>query len=152
MAATAEAAAGAWPRLTNPVWIYGDDDDTLFGFIALGTGEFSPGDAFGKLRLPAKGSEAVVGPMWPLARSSGPMTTFRNYRLDEVGVLRAASRLLRGARGAHGLGAKLNRPEIGEVPGVALKPRRIFSFPCSGALFVSASDLSRPVNHSRATH
>src|SRR5262245_11859162 len=35
--------------LTNPVWIYGDDDDTLFRLIALGTGKLSPGDAFGKL-------------------------------------------------------------------------------------------------------
>src|ERR1043165_10193732 len=35
--------------LTNPIWIYGDDDDTLFRLIALGTGKLSPGDAFGKL-------------------------------------------------------------------------------------------------------
>ena len=51
--------------LTNPVWIYGDDDDTLFRLIALGTGKLSPGDAFGKLGYRRKGSEAVVGPMPP---------------------------------------------------------------------------------------
>jgi mono/diheme cytochrome c family protein len=51
--------------LTNPVWIYGDDDDTLFRLITLGTGKLSPGDAFGKLGYKRKGSEAVVGPMPP---------------------------------------------------------------------------------------
>src|SRR6478735_8521743 len=50
---------------TNQVWIYGDDDDTLFRLIALGTGKLSPGDAFGKLGYRRKGSEAVVGPMPP---------------------------------------------------------------------------------------
>ena len=49
--------------LTNPIWIYGDDDDTLFRVIALGTGSLSPGNAFGKLGYRRKGSEAVVGPM-----------------------------------------------------------------------------------------
>ncbi len=49
--------------LTNPVWIYGDDDDTLFRLIVLGTGKLSPGDAFGKLGYRRKGSEATVGPM-----------------------------------------------------------------------------------------
>ena len=49
--------------LTNPVWVYGDDDDTLFRLIALGTGKLSPGDAFGKLGYQRKGSEGVVGPM-----------------------------------------------------------------------------------------
>ena len=28
--------------LTNEIWIYGDDDDTLFRVIALGTGSLSP--------------------------------------------------------------------------------------------------------------
>ena len=51
--------------LTNPIWIYGDDDDTLFRLIALGTGKLSPGDAFGKLGYRRKGSEAVIGPMPP---------------------------------------------------------------------------------------
>jgi mono/diheme cytochrome c family protein len=49
--------------LTNPIWVYGDDDDTLFRLIALGTGKLSPGDAFGKLGYQRKGSEGVVGPM-----------------------------------------------------------------------------------------
>lgn len=51
--------------LTNPVWIYGDDDDTLFRLIALGTGRLSPGDAFQKQGFVRKGSENVVGPMPP---------------------------------------------------------------------------------------
>ena len=49
--------------LTNPIWVYGDDDDTLFRLIVLGTGKLSPGDAFGKLGYKRKGSESVVGPM-----------------------------------------------------------------------------------------
>ena len=49
--------------LTNPVWIYGDDDDTLFRLIALGTGKLSPDNAFPKLGYGRKGSEFVVGPM-----------------------------------------------------------------------------------------
>ena len=32
--------------LTNEVWVYGADDDTLFRVIALGTGALSPGNAF----------------------------------------------------------------------------------------------------------
>ena len=51
--------------LTNVVWIYGDDDDTLFRVIALGTGRLSPGDAFAKQGFVRKGSENVVGPMPP---------------------------------------------------------------------------------------
>lgn len=51
--------------LTNEVWIYGDDDDTLFRLIVLGTGSLSPGDAFQKLGFVRKGSENVVGPMPP---------------------------------------------------------------------------------------
>jgi mono/diheme cytochrome c family protein len=51
--------------LTNPVWIYGKDDDTLFRLITLGTGSLSPGNAFDKLGYRRKGSEAVVGPMPP---------------------------------------------------------------------------------------
>jgi mono/diheme cytochrome c family protein len=54
---------GMAPPLTNQVWIYGDDDDTLFRLIALGTGKLSPDNAFGKLGYRRKGSEAVVGPM-----------------------------------------------------------------------------------------
>lgn len=48
---------GMGPPLTNPVWIYGDDDETLFRLIALGTDDFQ---AQGYSRT---GTEAVVGPM-----------------------------------------------------------------------------------------
>ena len=41
--------------LTNPVWVYGDDDDTLFRLIALGTGKLSPGDAFKKIWIQTQG-------------------------------------------------------------------------------------------------
>lgn len=51
--------------LTNPVWVYGDDDDTLFRVIALGTGKLSPDNAFAEFGYTRKGSEAVVGPMPP---------------------------------------------------------------------------------------
>jgi mono/diheme cytochrome c family protein len=54
--------------LTNVVWIYGDDDDTLFRVIALGTGSLSPGDAFAKQGFVRKGSENVVGPMPPFGQ------------------------------------------------------------------------------------
>jgi mono/diheme cytochrome c family protein len=45
--------------LTNPIWIYGSDDDTLFRLIVLGTLEFQ------KQGYTRKGSEFVVGPMPP---------------------------------------------------------------------------------------
>lgn len=48
---------GMAPPLTNPVWIYGNDDDTLFRLIALGSDEFQQQ---GHTR---KGSENVIGPM-----------------------------------------------------------------------------------------
>ena len=51
--------------LTNEVWVYGADDDTLFRVIALGTGALSPGNAFQKQGFVRKGSENVVGPMPP---------------------------------------------------------------------------------------
>lgn len=51
--------------LTNPIWIYGDDDDTLFRVIALGTGSLSPGNAFDNQGHTRKGSEFVVAPMPP---------------------------------------------------------------------------------------
>jgi hypothetical protein len=64
MAATVVVVVVVWLRpLTNPVWVYGDDDDTLFRVIALGTGKLSPGDAFAKFGYKRKGSEGVVGPM-----------------------------------------------------------------------------------------
>jgi mono/diheme cytochrome c family protein len=51
--------------LTNPVWIYGDEDDTLFRLITLGTGSLSLDGAFPNQGFVRKGSEAVVGPMPP---------------------------------------------------------------------------------------
>ena len=48
---------GMGPPLTNPVWIYGKDDETLFRLIALGTDELQ------KQGYSRKGSENVVGPM-----------------------------------------------------------------------------------------
>ena len=51
--------------LTNEVWIYGSDNDTLFRLITLGTGSLSPGNAFQKQGFVRKGSENVVGPMPP---------------------------------------------------------------------------------------
>jgi mono/diheme cytochrome c family protein len=54
--------SGMAAPLTNPIWIYGNDDDTLFRLITLGTGSLSPGGAFQKQGYTRKGSEAVVGP------------------------------------------------------------------------------------------
>jgi len=48
---------GMGPPLTNPIWVYGSDDDTLFRLIALGTDELQ------KQGYSRKGSESVVGPM-----------------------------------------------------------------------------------------
>jgi mono/diheme cytochrome c family protein len=49
--------------LTNPIWIYGSDDDTLFRLIVLGTVEFQ------KQGYRRKGSEFVVGPMPPFGET-----------------------------------------------------------------------------------
>ncbi len=49
--------------LTNPIWIYGDDDDVLFRLIALGTVEFQ------KQGYRRRGSEFVVGPMPPFGET-----------------------------------------------------------------------------------
>src|SRR4029078_8813995 len=46
--------------LTNPIWIYGNDQDTQFRLIVLGSKELL------KQGYVRKGSEAVVGPMPPL--------------------------------------------------------------------------------------
>ena len=63
--------------LTNEIWIYGSDDDTLFRLITLGTGSLSPGDAFRNQGFVRKGSQNVVGPMPPfLVRSSRPRMQF----------------------------------------------------------------------------
>ena len=48
---------GMGPPLTNPVWVYGSDDDTLFRLISLGSDELK------KQGYTRKGSENVVGPM-----------------------------------------------------------------------------------------
>jgi mono/diheme cytochrome c family protein len=51
---------GMGPPLTNEVWIYGKDDDTLFRLIALGS------DGLKAQGYSRKGSENVVGPMPPM--------------------------------------------------------------------------------------
>jgi len=51
---------GMGPPLTNQVWVYGSDDDTLFRLISLGSDELK------KLGYNRKGTENVVGPMPPM--------------------------------------------------------------------------------------
>jgi mono/diheme cytochrome c family protein len=53
---------GMGPPLTNQVWIYGKDDDTLFRLVALGS------DGLQKQGYHRKGSENVVGPMPPMGK------------------------------------------------------------------------------------
>jgi mono/diheme cytochrome c family protein len=48
---------GMGPPLTNEIWVYGNDSDTLFRLIALGS------DGLKKQGYARKGSENVVGPM-----------------------------------------------------------------------------------------
>lgn len=50
---------GMCPPLTNDVWVYGGDDDTLFRLVALGS------DALQKEGYKRVRSEVVVGPMPP---------------------------------------------------------------------------------------
>ncbi len=50
---------GMCPPLTNSVWVYGSDDDTLFRLISMGT------DDLKKHGYSRKGTEGVVGPMPP---------------------------------------------------------------------------------------
>jgi mono/diheme cytochrome c family protein len=50
---------GMCPPLTNTVWVYGDDDDTLFRLVTLGSVELQ------KAGYSRKGTEGVVGPMPP---------------------------------------------------------------------------------------
>jgi hypothetical protein len=79
------------PPLTNPIWVYGSDDDTLFRLIALGSDELQ------KQGYSRKGSENVVGPMpamgsvvksdadmWKIIAwiKSGGATAQPNERLD----------------------------------------------------------------------
>lgn len=49
---------GMCPPLTNPVWVYGSDDDTLFRLVAIGSQQLQ--EEYGIVR---QGSENVVGPM-----------------------------------------------------------------------------------------
>ncbi|QKP78864.1 c-type cytochrome [Methyloligella sp. GL2] len=49
---------GMCPPLTNPVWVYGADDDTLFRIVTVGSDGLQKD--YGMTR---KGSENVVGPM-----------------------------------------------------------------------------------------
>ena len=44
--------------LTNQIWIYGDDDDTLFRVIALGTGRSQPRRSVSETRVRAQGLRA----------------------------------------------------------------------------------------------
>ncbi|MDP9083176.1 MAG: c-type cytochrome [Pseudomonadota bacterium] len=48
---------GICPPLTNDIWIYGGDDDTLFRLVTLGSDELQ------KAGYARKGRESVVGPM-----------------------------------------------------------------------------------------
>ena len=57
--------------LTNEIWNYGSDDDTLFRLITLGSGSLSPGNAFQRQGFVRKGSENVVGPMPPYGEIIG---------------------------------------------------------------------------------
>jgi mono/diheme cytochrome c family protein len=50
---------GMGPPLSNTVWIYGNDDDTLFRLITLGSQDLK------KAGYARKGTENVVGPMPP---------------------------------------------------------------------------------------
>lgn len=53
---------GMCPPLTNDVWVYGGDDDTLFRLVAYGTETLQ---AKGYART---GTEGVVGPMPPMGQ------------------------------------------------------------------------------------
>ena len=78
--------------LTNPVWIYGDNDDTLFRPITLGTGSLSPDGAFQKQGFTRKGSENVVGPMPPFGEIiKTDEDLWKIIAWMRVGELRAAS-------------------------------------------------------------
>lgn len=51
---------GMCPPLSNSVWVYGSDDDTLYRLITLGSVELTA-----QTGLSRKGRENVVGPMPP---------------------------------------------------------------------------------------
>lgn len=50
---------GMCPALTNDIWVYGGDDDTIFRLVTLGSDELQ------KLGYTRIGRENVVGPMPP---------------------------------------------------------------------------------------
>lgn len=52
---------GMGPPLTNPIWVYGSDGDTLFRFVTLGSDGYQK-----EYNATRKGSENVVGPMPPM--------------------------------------------------------------------------------------
>jgi mono/diheme cytochrome c family protein len=54
------AGGGMCPAITNDVWVYGGDDDTLFRLVTLGS------DALQKAGYSRIGRENVVGPMPPM--------------------------------------------------------------------------------------
>ncbi|MEE9319895.1 MAG: c-type cytochrome [Granulosicoccus sp.] len=53
---------GMGPPLSNAVWVYGNDDDTLFRLVTLGTDAFLA-DGFSRVQR-----ESVVGPMPPFGK------------------------------------------------------------------------------------
>lgn len=53
---------GMCPPLTNDIWVYGGDDDTLFRVVAYGS------DALQSQGYTRKASENVVGPMPPMGQ------------------------------------------------------------------------------------
>ena len=53
---------GMCPPLTNDIWVYGGDDDTLFRLVAYGT------EALQAKGYSRKGTENVVGPMPPMGQ------------------------------------------------------------------------------------
>ena len=53
---------GMCPPLTNDVWVYGGDDDTLFRLVAYGT------QTLQEKGYTRKGMENVVGPMPPMGQ------------------------------------------------------------------------------------
>jgi mono/diheme cytochrome c family protein len=54
------AGGGMCPPLTNDVWVYGGDDDTLFRLVTLGSIDLQASGGYTRI-----GREAVVGPMPP---------------------------------------------------------------------------------------
>ena len=71
---------GMGPPLTNQVWVYGKDDDTLFRLIALGSDELQ------KQGYSRKGSENVVGPMPQMGTDRQIRRRHvEDHRLDQVG-------------------------------------------------------------------